>query len=199
MKKTTKALALVLCAMLLVVGSVMGTLAYLTSQDDVTNTFTVGNVTITMDEADVDAYGVKLYKVDAEGNTTSELADRVDSNEYKLIPGHTYVKDPTIHVGENSESCWLFVKIENGLVSNGTINWPSESKWVNVEGDFWAYTEAVDADADVVVFNSFTFANVDPNSYGNAVIKVTAHAIQKDSFSDYTAAWTALKTELSNE
>ena len=46
MKNLKKALVLLLCAILLVVGSVMGTLAYLTSQDQVTNTFTVGNVEI---------------------------------------------------------------------------------------------------------------------------------------------------------
>ena len=31
--------------------SIGGTLAYLTSQDQVTNTFTVGNIKITLDEA----------------------------------------------------------------------------------------------------------------------------------------------------
>ena len=54
MKKAKKALALVLCAVLLVAGSVMGTMAYLTSKDEVVNTFTVGKVGITLDEEDVD-------------------------------------------------------------------------------------------------------------------------------------------------
>ena len=47
MKKKTIALALVL---VMVFGATLGgTFAYLTSQDTVTNTFTVGNVKITMD------------------------------------------------------------------------------------------------------------------------------------------------------
>jgi len=63
-------------------GSVFGTLAYLTATDTVTNTFTVGKVQITLDEA----------PVDANGETTD--GDRVKKNNYHLLPGHEYDKDP---------------------------------------------------------------------------------------------------------
>ena len=53
MKTQAKVLVAALCAVLLVVGSVMGTLAYLTDRQAVVNTFTVGNVDITVDEAPV--------------------------------------------------------------------------------------------------------------------------------------------------
>ena len=43
--------------MLLVAASVMGTMAYLTSKDEVKNTFTVGNIKINLDEAKVDQMG----------------------------------------------------------------------------------------------------------------------------------------------
>ncbi|MBQ2690781.1 MAG: hypothetical protein IJF53_01345 [Clostridia bacterium] len=87
MKNTKKALLMTLCAVMLVAASVMGTMAYLTSTTGVvTNTFTVGKVGITLDEAKVTEYGVK------DGDT------RVMANTYKLVPGHTYVKDPTVHV-----------------------------------------------------------------------------------------------------
>ena len=43
-KKILKVLAVAVCAVLLVVGSVAGTMAYLTSTAEITNTFTVGNV-----------------------------------------------------------------------------------------------------------------------------------------------------------
>ena len=92
MKTSMKALTLVLCAVLLVCASVMGTLAYLKSTTDVVkNTFTVGKVAIKLDEADVDEYGKKIAD-----------ADRVTANEYKLLPGHTYNKDPMVTVLANS-------------------------------------------------------------------------------------------------
>ena len=102
MKKT---LTVLLALVLVIAMSVAGTMAYLTSTDSVTNTFTVGNVKITLDEAKASEYGVA-------DNTVA----RVQKNEYKLIPGHSYTKDPTIHVDANSEDCYLFVKVENGIV-----------------------------------------------------------------------------------
>ena len=105
MKKTTKALALVLCAMLLVVGSVMGTLAYLTSTEEVTNTFTVGDLEIKLDEAQVDENGKKI--------TPEER--HAEGNAYHLLPNLTYDKDPTVWVKEGSEEAYIrmIVTVEN--------------------------------------------------------------------------------------
>lgn len=99
MKNKSKALLMTLCAVLLVAASVLGTMAYLTSTDGVENTFTVGNVKITLDEA----------KVDADGVVSSN--DRVKGNEYKLMPGHTYVKDPTVTVKAPSVDSYVRMKV----------------------------------------------------------------------------------------
>lgn len=95
MKKAKKVVALALCAVMLVVGSVAGTMAFLYDKDTVTNTFTVGQVAIELDETDVDVNGVK------DGNT------RVKDNDYKLMPGHTYTKDPMVTVNAGSEESYV--------------------------------------------------------------------------------------------
>lgn len=59
MKTKSKALLLTLCAVLLIAASVLGTMAYLTSTDTVTNTFTVGKVEIKHDEAKVTTDGTR--------------------------------------------------------------------------------------------------------------------------------------------
>ena len=100
MKTKSKALLLTLCAVLLVTASVLGTMAYLTSTDKVENTFTVGNVKITLDEA----------KVEADGTAVTP-AERVKENNYKLLPGHTYTKDPTVTVKAGSESSYVRMKV----------------------------------------------------------------------------------------
>lgn len=100
MKTRSKALLLTLCAVLLVTASVLGTLAFLTSTDEVKNTFTVGSVNITLDEA----------KVKTDG-TPVEGAARVKANEYHLLPGHTYTKDPTVTVKDGSESAYVRLKV----------------------------------------------------------------------------------------
>lgn len=187
MRTKTKALALALCAVLLVVTTVFVTMAFLTSKDTVTNTFTVGKVTITLDEADVKSDGTYVSNKDA----------RVDTNEYKLIPGHTYIKDPTIHVADDSEECWLFVKVENGLANaeaEGTTSIASQMAakgWTKVDGtDVYAYATKQVAGADVVVFDTFKIAGTtDVSQYEDAEIVVTAYAIQADGFATAAAAW----------
>ena len=104
-KTKTKALLMSLCAVLLVAASVLGTMAYLTDSKDVKNTFTVGIVTIKLDEAKVDEMG-NLVK-----NQDGTLADRVTQNEYKLLPNHTYTKDPTVTVLKPSVESYVRMKV----------------------------------------------------------------------------------------
>ena len=193
MKTKSKALLLTLCAVLLVAASVMGTMAYLTSTTEtVTNTFSVGDVKITLDEAKVD-----------ENGTPVEGAARVIENSYKLLPGHVYTKDPTVHVAEGSEECYLFVKVvdeiaeieENSTVAEqmATLGWtkvPGETD-VYVYGNNTTLT-TVTAGSDVTVFQSIvikgTVDNVTLEKYANKTITVTAYAIQKDGFENMSAA-----------
>lgn len=197
MKKTSKALLLSLCAVLLVTASVLGTMAYLTSQDQVVNTFTVGNVAITLDEKDVD-------------NSTSGENDRDKANAYKLMPGHNYEKDPIVHVDANSEDCYLFVKVVNeitGIEAEKTVaQQMTEKGWVVVDAananDIYVYTTdgknpaVVTEGSNITVFENFTIAgNVDNNTlatYAGKTIKVDAYAIQADGFADKNASeiWT---------
>ena len=95
MKTKSKALLLTLCAVLLIAASVLGTMAYLTSTDTVTNTFTVGKVEIKLDETDV----------------TNPNGPRVKANSYKLMPGTTYTKDPTVTVKAGSEESYVRMKV----------------------------------------------------------------------------------------
>lgn len=104
-KTKTKALLMSLCAVLLVAASVLGTMAYLTDSKDVKNTFTVGKVAIKLDEAKVDENGTQV--VDKDGNPVA----RVTENEYKLLPGHTYVKDPTVTVKTPSVDSYVRMKV----------------------------------------------------------------------------------------
>lgn len=109
-KTKTKALLMSLCAVLLVAASVLGTMAYLTDSKDVKNTFTVGNVAITLDEAKVDDNG---NAIDKQGKQVTNLADaeRVPGNAYKLLPGHTYTKDPTVTVKTPSVESYVRMKV----------------------------------------------------------------------------------------
>ena len=218
MKTKGKVLILVLCAMLLVVSTVFATVAFLTSTDSVQNTFTFGQVIITLDEAEVTTNGVVV-----------QGADRRHTNDYHLIPGHFYVKDPIVHVDADSETCWLFIKIDNDLSAiiegKNTVdaNDPAETVytieaqmlkngWVLIDeqNNVWALNRPANAGENIPVFDSFTIkddANValygttkddEGNVTGGATIDVIAYAVQMDGFTNAasnqanaSAAWYA--------
>ena len=107
--KLRKALLLVLCAILLVAGSVMGTLAYLADQDTATNTFTVGEVEIYLDETDIDGSETK-YLYDALLNEGRDLFNKYEG-ENKLVPGCKIEKDPQVWIKDGSEESFVRVLI----------------------------------------------------------------------------------------
>lgn len=187
-KKLMTALALVL----VIAMSVAGTYAYLTSQAEVKNTFTVGNVSITMDETDVD--------------NSTQGAERDVANKYKLIPGMTYTKDPVIHVAANSEDCYLFVEVENNIAGAETTeagktvaDQLTANGWTLVkdQANIYVYNTTVNGGTDVNVFGTFTVSKDISNkalatAADGKTIVVTACAVQAEGLTA-TQAFAAAK------
>lgn len=202
MKKKILALTLVF-ALALALG-IGGTVAWLTAQTaPVVNTFTVGDINITL----------------AESGATN------NAKNYTFVPGDTLAKDPKVTVTAGSEACYLFVKVEeaNNIVTvNGStskvINWSVDagtdpaSKWVPVsEHDGYWYREVASAtsDSEFYVLTGGTTENLNGQVTVNEnvtkemvgalkktppTITVTAAAVQKDNVDDVAAAWDKLPT-----
>ena len=215
MKTTKKALLLTLCAVLLVAASVLGTMAYLTSTDEVKNTFTVGSVAIKLDEA----------KANTDGSLVED-ADRVKANSYKLLPGHTYNKDPMVTVLKGSEPSYVKMTVTfskaNELdaifdpdgatlttIFNGydSSNWTYKGNTKNAADntrtyEFW-YKEAVAAPDGNVALDALFDSITVPGSITNEQLKtiegmtitVNAYAIQADGFETEAAAWAAFDAQ----
>jgi predicted ribosomally synthesized peptide with SipW-like signal peptide len=209
MKTKAKLLALVLCMTLLTTAAILGTVAYLTAEDEVVNTFTVGAVKIALDEA----------KVELDGTPVPDAA-RVKSNTYKLLPGHAYTKDPTVTVLAGSEQSYVRMTVAftksaalDAIFAPGGADLLTifkgydENTWLykgnRVEDDtrtyeFW-YKEPVSAsDAPTpldALFDGFTVPGALTNEQlaelEGMTITVNAHAIQADGFADADAAWAA--------
>ena len=224
MKTKSKALLLTLCAVLLVTASVLGTMAFLTSTASVENTFTVGSVKITLDEA----------KVTTDGEPV-EGAARVTENSYKLMPGHTYTKDPTIHVDAASEDClirakvtltnakeWIAIatkyadnKVENIIKGTDDNIWWVSQPAVDNEKNTVTYTFVYKNEShtdelgkriwtstdskDLVLFNEIAIpgglTNDELAAVGSSKITVVAEAIQADGFETEAAAWAAFDAQ----
>ncbi len=219
MKTRTKAFYLMLAAVMLVAVTIIGTVAYLTSEDEVVNTFTVGSVKITLDET----------ALDEDGNPDPN-ADRVKANEYKLMPGLSYTKDPVVHVDEDSEPCYIRIIVTVDDIAKLKAAFPVADYGDFYLGDVFLLEKLVtgwdpavwipeDATADGVYefryggpgtaegVYTYTPANEDlPALFDTVVIpgtvdaehlaelegvKITieAHAIQAAGFADADAAW----------
>lgn len=186
------ALSLALCCLVGV------TMAWLMDETPtVENTFTYGDVTITLKESPVDANGQK--NGDAVEGT---------KNSYAMIPGNEYYKDPVVAVAANSETCYLFVKFEEiGDASeyleytstlNTTKGWTlvpgtrnvwyrevvkstDEQSWHLLEGD------KITVNADKVQKDTFNSESTLP------ALKYTAYAAQKANLT-VEQAWALFNT-----
>lgn len=203
-------------ALILVLACVSGTYAFLTDQELVTNTFTMGNVDIKLTEA----------KVDENGKATQERTDQ--GNEYKLFPGAVLDKDPTVTVLANSESSYVRIVVTVGNLDklktaitkadhadfySGDIfllqklvgGWDS-SKWEFAGFDAagsayeFRYCEAVDTldgkDADLpALFTTITVPDFvdgeDLEKMADVTVSIEADAIQASGFENAEKAWEA--------
>lgn len=218
MKKTRKILLMAACAVLLVCISVGATVAYLTSTDSVTNTFTVGKVAIKLDEAKVNADG---KPINMDGEVVNDLSDakRVRQNSYKLMPGHEYTKDPTVTVLKGSEESYVRMLVTvtfkkaltdaqlsmnlDSIFTGYSTKWVRAGKEINTDKTVityeYRYDKTVSADeTDNKLEALFTgikipdnWENDDLAAIGGFEIEIVAQAVQADGFDTAEAAWTA--------
>lgn len=182
LKLSGKKLAVMLASLTLVLCTVIGgTLAWLvTETDPVVNTFTYGDINITLHETDTNKDG------DNDPNT----------NTYPMIPGHTITKDPKVTFKANSEDAWLFVKLEKVNNFDDFMTYEIASGWTVLQGTDGVYYKEVskaDTDAEFTVIKDNTVAvkgevtkemlnALDANGASNyPKLIVTAYAVQRDN------------------
>ena len=170
----TKTMVLVLAVMLIVGATIGGTIAWLQdTTEKVTNTFTYGDINITLDE------------------TTGK--------EYQMVPGNTIAKDPKVTVEAGSEDCWLFVKIEESDNLDTYITYTVAEGWKALDGFEGVYyreeAEAGDefsvlADDQVTVKTTVTKSDMEAiKTADQPTLVFTAYAVQKANINTATEAW----------
>lgn len=205
--KNRKSMLVLICVALLIVSIVVGTLAYFTDSEQATNTFTVGQVHIDLNETDVD--GDKDTK----------------ANDYHLLPGHTYVKDPTVTILKGSDDAYVRMLVEPSdmdaledafpnnkgedgtfLLQNLVSGWnPAIWEFAGYENGVYEfrYHKTVAAPEENVVLEPLFEEVVIPGEIDNdnlaalegIEINVVAHAIQAAGFDTADEAWDAFDTQ----
>lgn len=199
--KMKKVLAMLLAVLMIVTATVAGTVAWLQdTTTEVKNTFTEGKVDITLDEGKVDETG----KFE-DGGTT-----RVTTNDYKMIPGNEYDKDPTVTVENDSEDCYLFVMFEEGSAKDyidyvstlNTDNGWTQGDGTNIPKKVW-YRTVYKSDAnktwkllqgDKITIDSTAVTKDTMNAAIASELKWTAYAIQLANTGTAAEAWAKIST-----
>lgn len=163
-----------LLALVLVIGCVAGgTVAWLVAKTEpVVNTFTYGNINIT-------------------------LAETTGTN-YKVIPGTVIEKDPKVTVKAGSEACYLFVKVEKVGTFTG-MSYEIADGWTALEGENGVYYRQVgsvtaDTSFEVIKGNEITVSETltkENIPTANPTLKITAYAVQQENIADAATAWKA--------
>ncbi len=166
---------IVTSALLLTVGVGVTVALLVSSSKPVINTFTVGGVDITLTETDI---------------------------EYKMTPGVTLPKDPTVTVLANSEKSWLFVKVDKENDFDTFCTYEIQDGWIALEGQagvFYQMVEKSSADQLFTVLKNNSIHIKDTVTEEqlsgvtvNPTLTVTAYAIQSDGLTTPAAAWQAL-------
>lgn len=184
-----RGLVLVLALALIVGVAVGATFAWLTAKTDpVVNTFTYGDINITLAES--------------------------TGSDYKIIPGVNIGKDPKVTVKAGSEACWLFVKVEEEKWPELTyvnkdgkavrkVNYDIADGWMKGDGTsipanvYYREVAADDAnqefpvlkDNKITVSDTLTKIDINEKLTGTPKLSITAYAIQKDGMDSAAMAW----------
>ena len=208
MKK--KAIVAVVALVLVLCCAMGGTLAWLVdSTTEVKNTFTYGDINISLWE----------HKLNEDGLTLSDdVFTGAKQTGFKMIPGNKIEKDPTVTVEADSEACWLFVKVEKSSNFDNFMTYDIDTKWteldaVNHPGVYYYNEDELDSlltkdkefyvlkDNKVTVLSEVTkgdFAAFDKDQNGTLseiekealpTLTFTAYAVQKDGFNTADLAW----------
>ena len=167
------ALTLVLCS---VIG---GTVAWLIDDTDpVVNTFTYGDINITLSETD----------------TNKDGDNNPNTNNYPMIPGKTITKDPKVTFKANSENAWLFVKLEKSTNFDSFMTYEIADGWTKLtDGVYFKEVDKADTDAEFAVIKNNTVKvkgevtkemlnALNANGANNyPKLTVTAYAVQRDA------------------
>ena len=178
MKKTTKIMTVVLSLVLVAALSIGGTVAWLTAKTDtVTNTFTFGNIDITLTET--------------------------ENLDLKIVPGKPITKDPKATVQSGSEACYLFVELNKvnwlpALTYEIADGWTRGTDEDGIPTNV-IYREVPAADKDqtfdvlkdnkVNVNGELTKAQVEAAMEQAPQLNLTAYAVQQQGIASAADAW----------
>lgn len=162
--KKKKILVGLLAGVLISVLAIGGTVAWLTDKEEVTNTFSIGNVDIKINEEYKPEDGKDIY------------------------PGKVVTKIPTVkNIGKNSAYIRVKVAIDSQIEKYLTLDYKlgtTSSEWFIENGYYYYNSIVVPNDSTKPIFTKFTLSGdfIEPKAEVSYDIIVYAEAVQSQGF-----------------
>ena len=193
MKKTLLTIVLTVLACSLVMGATLALLIDKTGT--IQNTFVAGDINITLTETK---------------GTPDTNNDSIRS--FKMIPGSTIPKDPTVTVLEGSEACYLFVQVVEGGNFDDYMTYTMAEGWTAVDEDNYpdlyyrtvGTVETTDISFSVLkgdqvkVIDTLTKDQVEAAKTTAPTISFMAFAVQRENVADVATAVNAIKNYINS-
>ena len=189
MKK--KAIVAVVALVLVLCCAMGGTLAWLVdSTTEVKNTFTYGDINISLWEHELNDDGLTL---------STDVFTGAEQTGFKMIPGNNIKKDPTVTVKADSEASWLFVKIEESENFDDFMTYDIADGWTQLTVDakgneitdliYYREVAATTADTNFAVLANDSVSVKDTvkkdmlneDLFVAPTLSFTAYAVQRDA------------------
>lgn len=192
-----RTLLMVVATMIAISGTTSGTLAWLIDQTpEVINTFTYGDIQISLTETDT--------QLDSDHDPTT--------NEYRMLPGASIIKDPKVTVQADSEDCWLYVQLGESSNFDQFLTYEIAVGWETLtEGVYYRAVDHMEtaqafpvlANDRILVLSSVTKEMLNQlDAEGTShypQLTITAYAIQRDAsitgIDEATSAWNLIQSQ----
>ena len=179
MKNKKVLTVIILCIAVLLISAGATFALIVASSRTVENTMTVGNVYITLTET--------------------------EGNNFKILPGVSHVKDPTVTVQKDSLDSWIFIRQEASSDLHLYAEYAIDDGWIPLQGEAGVYyrryyTSANDTIYPIIKDNKVTiFEDVTEEDLAlihiNPTLKFTAYAVQMDMMDNPDVAWDTVIAE----
>lgn len=191
-KISKKALVLFMAITMTLASVAGGTLAWIQAgSNPVTNTFTVGDISISLTETD----------------TGLDNDEDVNTNQYRMGVGAVIDKDPCVTVDAWSMDCWLFVAVDQSANFADFMDYAIADGWTPVGEDGRLFVREVDQseeaqsffvlkDNQVSVLETVTLSDLAALTEANfPTLSFTAFAVQREGVDTAEAAWQLIAGE----
>ena len=205
--KNRKTAIIVICAALVLAGTVFGTIAFFThTTDDVKNTFTMGKL---LD--DPLSFVLKEHKAldeDEDGAYTLSKTEEVSENTYLVLPGVDIPKDPFVKTEETLKlDAYVFIEVKDATEGTNLHYTVDAQNWTLLTGKTGpkggkVYVMALNGGivnkdsklgpVSILKDNKVTVDNAaitDAEKQFGGEVSFYGYMIQAGSFKDYEEAW----------